>query len=363
MDRYKNKTRRIYFIEFLRLFLILAIFLMHLGQVIDPELGDKMRLLCQTKAYKVGFGVEIFFLIGGFFLYQNLARTSKFRLSTAVGKLWLRLMPGLIFCYLILVLLGARKWCLFPFVFIPSSGWGICGELVGFGDWYVGVYFFTSCLFISLFSTSHKSAWIWVSVLLFTCLCMQKNVKPVKGMYYGFLTHQMVRGLSCMALGIIASHLAGICGNVRKNIFLRSGATIYEVLTLFMIVSYMYRTTEVPYDPIALEFAAALLLISVYHSWGAVSALLNRISWIMYISRYTYSILLVQGMLIYYFKFNHNFGMTPSTCVWIIFLVAIPCIMIEYHLIEKRVSPYLVNKLKRLPENLSCQEEAQPRRA
>ena len=153
-----TKGKRIYFVEFLRIFLILSIVLVHIGGRIDRDLRASICMLFHTKTWALQFAVECFFIIGGFFLYKTIKNTSLPKLSTRIANLWLRLMPGIIFCYAILVCLGAREWWNFPFCLFPAEGYGLPGILVGYGDWYVGVYFVVSCFFIALFSENCKSA-------------------------------------------------------------------------------------------------------------------------------------------------------------------------------------------------------------
>ena len=305
-------------------------------------------MLFHTKTWALQFAVECFFIIGGFFLYKTIKNTSLPKLSTRIANLWLRLMPGIIFCYAILVCLGAREWWNFPFCLFPAEGYGLPGILVGYGDWYVGVYFVVSCFFIALFSENCKSAWRWVCVIMILCWCLQMNAKPQRGfgtggMFFGLLAGGIVRGFSCMALGLVAAFLSEQW-NIRKSLFLRLFSTILEAVTLFMLFSYMYRTSLVHYQPIAVELIFAVLLVSASHSWGYITDFLNRISGITYLSRYTYSILLAHGVLVHYFYYNHNFGIKPHSCSLIIAGALIPLVLVEYHFVEK----WLVPRIKQL---------------
>ncbi len=116
-------------------------------------------------------------------------------------------------------------------------------------------------------------------------------------------------------------------------------------MALFMLFNYMLRSSCVRYSPIAVEFIVAAMLISTAHSWGYISAFFNRLSGVMYISRYCYSLFLVQAALVTFFRLNHNFGLEAHTCSLIIFGAAIPLVLIEYHLVEKWLVPKLRNYL------------------
>lgn len=347
-DKLITKGKRIYFVEFLRVFLIVSVALFHVGGEIDQGLKASIFTLCHTKIWAPYFAVECFFIIGGFFLIGAIKKSKFSQASVHMGKLWLRLMPGIIFFYVILVCVGAREWWNFPYCFFPSAGYGLPGMLVGYGDWYVGVYFVVSCFFIALFLENRKSAWRWVCVIMILCWCLQMNAKPQNGfgsggMFFGLLSGGTVRGFSCTALGMIAGYLSEQW-NLRKTLFLRLISTSLEAAALFMLFSYMYRTSLVHYRPIVVELVFAALLVSSSHSWGYISAFFNRIGSITYVSRYTYSALLAQGMLCRYFVYNHNFGLNPHSCSLIIAGALIPLVLIEYHFVQK----WLVPKFKLL---------------
>lgn len=345
-----GRGKRIYSVEFMRPFLAGSVFLFHVGQGIDTSLKTQILALCHSNEWRPWFAVECFFIIGGFFLYKAITKSQIVNVGTRIGRLWLRLMPAIIFCYLLLATSGAQNWGQFPFCFFPAEGYGLPGSLVGSADWYVGVYFILSCLFIGLFSVSRKSAWIWVCALMILswCITSQSGVKPLGGpaqggAYYGFFGHGTLRGLSCMSLGMVASYLSDQWEDVRKWRILRLAATCFEVFTLLALFNYMYCLPRV--KNIAVELMVAASLISAAHGWGYLSAALNRMGWIMYISRYTYSLFIVQGMLVQYVRFNHNFGMNAHICSLLIFTAALPLVLIEYHLVEKWLIPLICRKL------------------
>ena len=333
-----TKGKRIYFVEFLRIFLILSIVLVHVGGRIDRELAASIRVFFHTNTWAPQFAVECFFIIGGFFLYKTINKNKFAKVSTHIGNLWLRLMPGILVC------LGAREWWNFPFCLFPAEGYGLPGILVGYGDWFVGVYFVASCFFIALFSQNRESAWRWVCVIMILCWCLQMNSKPQKGygvggMYFGLLAWGTVRGFSCMALGLVAASLSKQWIYLRRTLFLRLFFTMMEAVALFMLFSYMYRTSLVHCQTIAVELMFAVLLVSASHSWGYITGFLNQIGGIIYFSRYTYSTLLAHGVLVHYFYDNHNFGMDPHSCSLIIGGTLIPLVLIEYHFVEKWLVP------------------------
>lgn len=347
---------KIYSIEFLRVFLILSVFLVHIGDRIDTGMKQDILKFFGTNSWHLAFATHPFFIIGVFFLYGRLAKGEGTDVFANIGKLWMRLMPGIIFCYAVLLILWARLWWMLPFCFFPSSGYGLSGsglsyELVGYSDWFVGVYFVTNCLFVALFAMFRRRALFPVCILMFFCWSAQTRIRSDSmlmsdGMYFGFLSPPFALGICCMGLGMVAGYLSARW-KPHEGIFLRLLATTVEGLALIMLFNYVYRGTLVHYHLVAMHLITAALLISAAHSWGYISAFLNRFCGVMYASRYTYSLLLIQGMLVHYFRFNHNFEMNAHTCSLIIFVAAVPLILLGYHLVEK----WLVAKLKRLLRN------------
>ena len=57
-----NKRERIYFVEFLRVFLILSVFLVHIGDRVDPELKNDILELCHTQKWALAQAVRYFLL-------------------------------------------------------------------------------------------------------------------------------------------------------------------------------------------------------------------------------------------------------------------------------------------------------------
>lgn len=345
-----TKGKRIYFVEFLRIFLILSVFLVHVGDWIDPELKRSVLRLCNTQVWRLQMAVMYFFIIGGFFLYRKAMKVEASTVCQGICKLWIRLMPGIIFFYALLVSVGCRFWWNFPFTFFPAAGHGVATALVGWSDWFVGVYFIVSCFILGLFAMNRQSAWIWLIAGILISWWIERNAHAGRGngtygLYYEFLSGGTIRGISCMGLGMVAAYLSERW-NLRRTVFLRVLASVLELGALYMLVGYMCWSSRVKYDPIAMELAVAALLISASRSWGIISAVLNRCSGVTYLSRYTYSLLLTQGALVAYFHCNRNFGMSGHTCAWIILGAVVPLVLIEYHLIEgwlvPRLKPFFV---------------------
>lgn len=219
-----NKYNKIYSIEFLRIILIFSVVLLHLN-LINPRFS-----YFHTKSFDLAFSVDFLFIIGGFFLHKQIS--SKISLGTLqhIGKRWLRLAPGVLFCYVILVLAGFQYWGFFPHALSLTMCWG-CGpqNVAGGPDWYVGVYFLTSCFFVSIFKKSRDIVWILLILTTIIGWCLQINVSRGHGldtrdMYYSVLSRHIVRGVTCMGLGMVASYLSISW----RGIVIQGGGVLYR---------------------------------------------------------------------------------------------------------------------------------------
>ena len=203
-----NKFQRIYFVEFLRVLLILSVVLLHLLDI-NPKFA-----YFHTKSFYLAFSVDFFFIIGGFFLYREIISHASLNAIQLIGKRWIRLAPNVIFCYIILLLSGIQYWGNFPYALSLTMSSGFSPVSVAGGpDWYVGVYFLVSCLFLALFKKARDLAWIYVFLVITLGWCLQINLPlgrglDTRGMYYSILNRHIVRGLTCTGIGMLASYLS-----------------------------------------------------------------------------------------------------------------------------------------------------------
>lgn len=349
-------SKRIFFIEYLRIYCILSVFILHLG-IYDPAIKQNILNFFCTDGWRPMFAVECFFLIGGFFLYRKTVNCTD-DVNDFIRRLWVRLVPAVIFSYLILLVLKAAKWEDFPYVLSLTMGLGFSPANVAGGvDWFVGTYFATACLLYVLFLRFRKSAWALLLVFMTMFWCLQVHGKPegeswtgaaAGPMFGAILSLSVVRSFTCMGLGIVT---ASLCDNIKirgGGILVRLIATTFEIYALYVLFSYMYRSSLVHFRFISIELIFAMLIISGVKGLGLISDLLNRHSCVMHISRYVYSFLLCHGMVIHCFNVHRSFGIEPYKCVWIIVCLTVLFTLIEYHLVEKRLVPWIGHKLSNL---------------
>ena len=339
-----DRRERFYSIEFLRLFFIAGIAIGHIGAVIDPALQANLLDFFHTKYHMLWFGVEGFFIIGGFFLFRSID-SRKGAAFEHIKKLWVRLAPAMIFAVVILSSMGIVPWwkILNLSYFLPGTG--LSPEVIWNSEWFICVYFLLSCLMIGLFNFSNKLAWVIISTLTYFAMSLLIHAHPVRfsnvidEVYYTLITNGACRGLVCMSLGMGAAFVSQNL-NLYKGKLFRIAATCLEAIALYMLFNYMLRASRVRFSSFEVELVFAVLMISIANSWGYISAIFNRMSWIQLFSRYTYPFLIGHALMIKLVCLE-TFQNTNSKAIMVAgggILLGI----IEYHLVEK----FLVPKIK-----------------
>ena len=329
----RKTPHSLYAIEFLRVFFIFFIILGHIMERYS-SVKDTVLNFFNTKYMQGWFCVEFFFIIGGFFLYLRIHK-----------RIYLRLLPALVFVFCVCLLLGTVHRDRFPLILTMTTGLTIPGEATGWGDWYVGSYFWASCLYVGLFMLCRKQAFIWTFVLMYITICLKFNA-PYDGFmktYYTIVGNQFIRAIYSIGLGISAAYLAEKV-DLKKNAFTISIFTILEIMGFLSVFYYIARSSHIHFNFWEMEIVFALLLISISKSFGWVSLTLNSISKIQYISRYTYSIFLGHIIFIKQLMSHQSYGLSGTSCALIILGGATIAGVFEYHIVEKKIMPWIIKQ-------------------
>lgn len=334
-----EKKPKLYAIEFLRIFFVFFIILGHIMEKY-PEINNEMLGLLSTKKTQTWFGVEFFFMIGGFFLYRRILSAQN--IFELIKKIYIRLVPALLFVFLLCVASGTVGMAGFPGILSLTTGLTIPGEITGWGDWYVGVYFWCSLLFIGLFYNNIKQGFLWTGILAYFTLCLKFNA-PYDGWmktYYTVIGNQFVRGIYSMGLGIMAAYLADKIKVPNKK-SIRVIFTVLEIYCLVCVFNYIARSSHSRFNFLEIEVIFGILLICIANSLGYITSYLNKISKIQLISRYTYPIFLGHIPFIKYLLSHQNCGFDDTACGLIVLEGATLMGIFEYHVIEKKVVPWI----------------------
>lgn len=346
-DQKNNINNKLYFVEFLRIFFI---FFIILGHIINryPDLSESVFDFFDTKNMQTTFGVEFFFIIGGFFLYKRL--TQKLELSILIQKYYFRLLPCLFFIFLICVFFKLNELYDFPLICSLTSGLSIPGEILGWGDWYVSVYFWCSLLYIYFFIKLNKHSLFITLILIYITICIKFHA-PHSWMsaYYNLIGSEVIRGIYSIGLGIIASYISEQIFKKKsiENLFFKLLFTIIEIFSLIAVYNYIVRFNHNHFNFFEMELVFCLLLISIDNSCGFISKILNKVSYIYYISRYTYSFFVCHIFFIRYLFINNFSNLNSFDCALFVILGTLFLGVFEYHVVEKLFIKFINKKLIR----------------
>lgn len=335
-----HQSKKLYMVEFLRIFFLFFIILGHIMGIL-PTIKSSIFHFFSTNEMNDWLGVELFFIIGGFFLYERMKKSDDAWLL--IKKTYVRLLPTLMFVFLLLVCFRLVNIQNAPIILTLTTGLTIPGEVTGWGDWYVGAYFGASALFVGLFVLNRKQAFLWTFIFMYITLCLKFNA-PYEGWmktYYTIIGNQFVRAIYSMGLGITAAFISDNVF-VKNNVSTKYIFTAIEIICLISVFGYIVYPKIYTFNLWEMEIVFAILMILIKSSYGYISTILNRYNKIQYVSRYTYSIFLGHIIPIRLLLSSPNkFGFSESNCALLIFGGAIVIGITEYLLIEQKLVPYL----------------------
>lgn len=317
-----HSPRRLYAVEFMRVFFIICILIYHV-----PAFRTDIRELLQSSGQEQR-AVECFFIIAGFFLYMGLAQGCNDTWG-AVKKVYLRLLPGYAFALSLAIAFGKAKLADLPCAIAQMNGIGPQRyNIIEYGDWFISVYFWASCLYIAIFQNKSGYRWLWTGLLVYLglMLIMRNEVRPerlhkdILGVYFGIISGGFVRGITCMGLGMLSGFFAeklAFTAKWHQKIFF----TVLEVACLVCIYNWLWDIKHCRSGYAGMLIIMGALMISISHSWGYISTFLNKCSWVKYISRYTLPILFGQMVSASIVRHHNNFGWNANSHEWGIFVI------------------------------------------
>ena len=335
----KDQSNYLYSVEFLRIAFLSLIIIGHIGEIL-PYINRFILKFFGTSTFKGWFGVEYFFIIGGFFLYNKIQQADN--AFSLIKKIYARLVPTLLFIFLLCVVFTGSKIHQLPSILALTTGLSIPSVTIGWGDWYVGVYFWSSCLLIGLFMTCKKQAFLFLCIIMYILICLEFNAPYLGWMktYYTFIGNQFTRGICSMGIGMTAAFIATQL-SLKKGPITEILCSIVEVLCIISTFSYLIFPKSTPFTFLEIQIIFGILMISFNSSYGYISTILNNISYIKYISRYTYSIFLAHIIPIRLLDSLSQKNISEFKVFFIVFGMAISICILEYHLIEKKLVPWL----------------------
>lgn len=337
--------KRLYSVELLRIIFILSMVVFHVSQK-SPSIKNSLLNFFHATHQHLGFAPDLFFVIGGFFLYKRTIAPVK--VHETVKKIYVRLLPGLLFAFLACVIFNARSFSNLPLILSMSGVSGLlksAGDILGWGDWYIYAYFWCSCLFIILYSFSFRVGVLSALVLSYFTITLRlhANYPGWGGVYYTIIGADIIRGIYGIGIGLVAAHLSRLY-LFRTSSIIKCACTALELYCFSRIVGYLTGMCSLSQSSFwGIELYLALLLIMFDNSCGWLSTLLNKCRHIQFLSKYTYSILVahIVTMNFIVFVFGKNYNWSGALGGGVIISSIIVGIF-EYHLVEK----WLASKIK-----------------
>ena len=174
-----NKPTRLYAVEFLRIWAIILIILLHALLQYPVSVRESVTSsLFGASSQFYAFGVEFFFVVGGFFLYRRANANQPF---VVICKIYKRLIPGLLFAFLLCWLFSNIKFVNILTVFTLLGGTALQPFSMMSGEWFISAYFWSSCLLIGLFCAPRWVSILLLALLVYVLLCLRVHFPISQG--------------------------------------------------------------------------------------------------------------------------------------------------------------------------------------
>lgn len=284
-------------------------------------------------------------------MYRSLdARTKE--TADFVKRLYLRLAPAFFTAVLIFMAAGLVKARYLADVTLLLPGLSLPGDITGWGDWYVGVYFWCMIGYFLLLKETVRLRWLWVLILVYFCASVKfnapleygldKNVNlGLSGNYFGWFGVSVARGTLSIGIGILT-------GAVYKYLSLKRTAFVFwaqsalEFVLSFLLLEYIIRRNHL--NSLQIQIVFAMLLLCMVRGGGRLSDLLNKSIGIVRVSKYTYALFIMQIVAM---KFLRQWGGDWSAWRSVFFAFGLTAVLAvaQYHLVERKLAPYFVRLL------------------
>lgn len=347
----QNAKPKLYMVEALRVVLILSIFFLHVIGNYPAKGKETLQLLFGASSQHLDVAVEFFFIIAGFFLYKKLVSdTSPFE---QIKRIWLRLAPGLLFAFLLCVCFCKVRLAHLPTILTLAVGTEQAvpyGHILKCGDWFVGVYFWVSCLLLGIFQLPKRAAFLVLGVLMYALLTLYlsylKNaIKFPVSPSIGIISAGMIRGIYSMGLGVFTGFLAQQIV-LPQRLIAKLVGTAFEVWCLVTIYIFIFRPHHSHIGYWEIMATMAMLMLSISQSWGYLSQMLNKCARIQYISRYVFPSLMGHMVMMRLLDTHNKFNLEFADALMLVIAGGIALGIIEYHLVEKFIVPKIAKYIK-----------------
>jgi peptidoglycan/LPS O-acetylase OafA/YrhL len=361
-------------VEFLRFIFCIGILLCHAAVGIQNVFTNE---LVKNHFLLMGFVVNFFFMIGGYFLFfQTLKKDLTIR--DFIVKKYIRLLPVIVFSMLMILIyrkfgLVSQKFnfrdSFLSLFFIRTMG--LYNDAKNFDLfytnahlWYIGPFFWTSLLYFSISKSFDRNKTnLLIAIITYVSFLIRLNGVSIVEKSYIF--HSIFRSLPHIGLGYFVGLLVHYYNNCRSekveitakdkyNNICRIVMTYVEgffFLEIFKVLFMKLKTWEFEFY-YSMCFAVLLFLFSIKIGWlsrltnNRIMGFVGRYCYSIYVMQYLVQILLAKGNRLGENKIYLSFVNTHPIVDLVVNFVILEFIVgtIVYHLVERPCYQYLEQK-------------------
>lgn len=328
-------------LDFLRILFTFGVLDHHFAELVLQRHGTGMQ------------GVEFFFILSGYFLLLTY-RPNRSIAGYAASR-YIRFVP--------LVILGSMLsgggWKSFLGVFMLQNTGVAYIDVPNAPAWYIAVLFWVSLFYMGIIKTvSYRKMLVFVGTLTFLTLIFVANIKGHDRWFTmeAIPLHRgLLRGVSCMGLGILLAH---ICNPryFRQDSKLSIVCSLSEIGVLVYLITGFFNP-DVPSDYWIFQPITHVMLIALFViRRGVISRLTSRPIFSK-LSTYCLAIYLTHWFFFTTaraYALKQHPGWIESNgilCLWIAFAGSCLLGVLAHHLVEKPCTRYLNNWLMRFKED------------
>lgn len=350
----KEKSKKLYNIEFLRfVFSVIIVYYHIFHNNLLATLGSNTTGFINSLAESCDYAssvVECFFIIAGYFLFKSYIKNPNLPVKEFAYKKFIRLWPVLFVSLMIGVLFfGSDETpSFFNALFLQCIGVSLDYQGIA---WYVSPFFWVMIFYYALLkcSKNKKTANIIIGVIAYFSYVVLVNLYFARQTVYGVLNLGVLRALG----GIGVGYLIGLClnsienlpavrnfnGNKLQNFLISLVVTLVEVGCLGLLVRHFFFRDLSYSNQFFVVILFSGLLICMVSGKGLVSRIFNN-KFFGFFGRYSYSIYIMQQVAFWILKLtlwkNTDFAVNNTLqCIAVSTVFAVVIGILSYYIIEK----------------------------
>lgn len=338
--------KKLYNIEFLRIFFAMAIVYFHIlhSNIMNYTGGVNTYLELAKSSGHAGYIVECFFIMSGYFLYLSIQKRNESFLCFVMKKV-IRLWPVLAFSTVFVFVFGHINahnlfTQLLNLSFLQCIGLSLDYKGI---NWYISPLFWGLLFYFALYKYFNKQKSLFLTLIL-VYFGYLANISFTNGGFgretvWGLVNLGLCRALAGIGLGTALAALLSSLKNVHLRIFSCRVklvlATLFEIGTFTGLCYYFF--TPVKYNAFVVVLLFSILFVLFIQKAGYLSKALDHSIFSIF-GRYGYSIYVMQQTSFWILQrtlWKTVIVNNTVLCLAISLLFSFIIGCITYHLIEK----------------------------